>query len=550
MRRRPEQRWMVTRMIVATMIVTTMIVTTMIGRSAWALEASSVGKEADRLLSAWQQAEAAKLLAPFESEPSPSADIAHALARLAFVRGAYPDAEKWIDRALVRAPAKGNYIALRALIRSTREATRGYQEVRSKDGRIVVRSAPGKDALLVPFVLDAMEAILREIGGDLGFVPSEPVLVELYPSADTLAKVSPLTERDIERTGTIALCKYQRLMVTTPRAMLRGYGWLDTLAHEFVHYAVTKLSGNTVPIWLHEGLAKWEERRWRGRVARGLSPSSEHLLAQALKKRRLITFEQMHPSMAKLPSQDDAALAFAEVHTVVDYIHGRVGLAGIRRILALMRVGKSDAEAVAIVLRMSFASFKRAWMRHLRSRRLRLHPGLVAEKLRFKKKGKKKEDDTRDITIERARDLTRLGDLLRQRQHLRAATVEYHKAIALAKNRFPTIQTKLARTLLALQKPREAVSALTPTLDFYPNLAATHLYLGEAYLALREVDRAIESFEESARVNPFNPRIHEALWDLYRRKNDTLRAERSARSLRILRGESGEDPWAPSATLQ
>ena len=50
-------------------------------------------------------------------------------------------------------------------------------------------------------------------------------------------------------------------------------------------------------------------------------------------------------------------------------------------------------------------------------------------------------------------------------------------------------------------------------------------------------------------MNPFNPRPHEALWDLYRRKNDAAGIERAARSVRVLRGESGDDPWAPTSSL-
>lgn len=518
---------------------------------AAALDAKDVAREADKHLSDWQLADAAKLLAPYESASDVSAEVAYALGRMAFVRGDYATARRRIDEALEKSPGRGAWQAMRELVRSTHGALKGFHEHRTKDGRVIVRYSPGKDALLVPYVADAMEAIVKRIGGDFGFVPAEPVLIELYPSADTLAKVSPLTEKDIERTGTIALCKYQRLMVTTPRAMTRGYGWLDTLAHEFVHYTVTKTSRNTVPIWLHEGLAKWAEKRWRGDAPGRLSPSSEHLLATALKKNKLITFEQMHPSMAKLPSQEDAALAFAEVHTVIDYIHAKVGMEGIRAILALMREGKSDADAIAAVLRTTFARFKKDWLRHLRGRKLKLHPGIMHEKVELKKKGKKsKKDELKSITLEQARDYTRLGDLLRQRQHLRAAAVEYRKAIRLAKNRFPSIQTKLARTLLALQKPREAAQVLEPALALYPGDAAAYLYLGEAYLALADVDRAIVAFEDSARINPFNPRLHEALWDLYRRKNDAVRSERAARSLRVIKGEAGDDPWAPTSTVQ
>ena len=41
--------------------------------------------------------------------------------------------------------------------------------------------------------------------------------------------MSTLTEKEIETTGTIALCKYGKLMIVTPRATVFGYPWMDTL---------------------------------------------------------------------------------------------------------------------------------------------------------------------------------------------------------------------------------------------------------------------------------------------------------------------------------
>jgi tetratricopeptide (TPR) repeat protein len=506
-------------------------------------------KEARRALEAWDIRRAILALAPHATEPTRPAEVAALLGRVAFYQGDYARAEALYDEALRQEPGRLRWQATRALVRSTREVTAGYHQVESADRQVIVRHEPGKDAVLVPLVLDAMGAAIREIGGDLGFVPDAPVLVEIYPSPETLARVSPLTEKEIETSGTIALCKYNRLMLTSPRALLRGYPWLDSLAHEFVHYAVTRVSRNTVPIWLHEGLAKWQERRWRGTTERRLPPSAEHLLAQALQKGRLITFEEMHPSMAKLPSQDAAALAFAEVFTVVEYLHQRVGLPGIRRILALLAEGRTDAEAIALASGMSFAAFKKGWMRYLRRLRLRIHPGIVAERMVFRKKGKRTPDDLREIEMKRAREFTHLGELLRQRGHLRAAVVEYQKALRLAKNRYPVIQTKLARALLGLRRPKDAVQVLEATLPLYPGFPAIYTYLGEAYQALGETDRAIEAFEEANRLNPFDPQIHEALWDLYHRKRDPARAERAARNLRVLRGDSREDLWAPQTTL-
>ena len=53
------------------------------------------------------------------------------------------------------------------------------------------------------------------------------------------------------------------------------------------------------PVWLQEGLAKFLERRWREPPGGRIPPPMEHLLAKALRSGHLISFEAMHPSMAK-----------------------------------------------------------------------------------------------------------------------------------------------------------------------------------------------------------------------------------------------------------
>ena len=119
-------------------------------------------------------------------------------------------------------------------------------------------------------------------------------------------------------------------MVTTPRALAYGYPWLDSMNHELVHYAVSSLTGDRAPVWMQEGLAKFLERRWREPAGGRLAPSMEHLLARALHSGKLISFDAMHPSMAKLPSAEDATLAFAEVANAIAYLHSLGGMPAAR----------------------------------------------------------------------------------------------------------------------------------------------------------------------------------------------------------------------------
>src|SRR5262249_8620266 len=216
---------------------------------------------------------------------------------------------------------------LRALASEAREAVKDHKEERF--GHFLVRY-PAVDAVLVPYARDALEAAYRSLHDDLGFEAELPIRIEIYRSPSDLAAVSSLTVAEVSRTGTIALCKWARLMVTSPRALATGYPWLDTINHELVHYAVSSLTRDRAPVWLQEGLAKFLERRGREPAGGRIPPAMEHMLAKALRSGKLISFEAMHPSMAKLPSAEDATLAFAEVANAVAHLYAEKGSAGLR----------------------------------------------------------------------------------------------------------------------------------------------------------------------------------------------------------------------------
>jgi len=341
------------------------------------------------------------------------------------------------------------------------------------------------------------------------------VRVEIHADVSDLATVSTLTLKEIETSGTIALCKWNRLMIVSPRALVRGYSWLDTLNHEYTHYVVTRLSHNTVPIWLHEGIAKFEERRWRAPAGGGLSPTMEHLLALALRRGRLITFGEMHPSMAKLPSQEDTALAFAEVYTAIEFLWKRNGWAGVRKVVERMREGASDTRAVGDVYGASFAEWEQAWRHYLGGQHYRLRPGLLPHKLKFKAAGARRsgngrdeDEDVSELTVEKARRFARLAGMLRARGRTAAAVIEYEKAAAQLPVKEPLLSNKLARSYLELGQLDRAQAAAEAAVEMYPELPSPHVTLAE--IAARHGDRARAEAEYVAalRQNPFDPQVH------------------------------------------
>ncbi|MGQ0507988.1 MAG: peptidase MA family metallohydrolase, partial [Myxococcaceae bacterium] len=262
--------------------------------------------------------------------------------RIAFEEGRYPEAVEMLAGAGI-SDKPGSYLRL---AKDTQKVTQGHLKVESE--HFVFFYPKGKDEVLVPYALETLEQIRQALLDDLGYAPPGKVRVEVVNDARELSKVSTLTYEQIRTTGTIAICKFNKLMVTSPKAVLRGYDWQDTLAHEYVHLVVTQKSRNTVPIWLHEGMAKYLESRWRGKAGLAMSPSTLALLGSRVKADKLIPFAKMHPSIALLPSAEDAATAFAEVFYAIDFLYKEHGTQGLRQVIDGLKGGKDDKKAVEL----------------------------------------------------------------------------------------------------------------------------------------------------------------------------------------------------------
>lgn len=464
------------------------------------------------LLAQWQVDAAESALEPLLRRAAQRPEVLAAAASVRFHRGDHDEAVRLFERARAAAPQQrlpATLDELATVARSTAELVRSFAASQPAGGHFIIRSPRGRDELLAPFAHETLETLRDRLQRELGAAPREPIVVELYRSPDDLARASPLTIEEIRRSGTIAICKYNRMMVVSPGALPRGYPWRDTLGHEYVHLVLSRITRNRLPIWLQEGLAKHFEARWRrpDQPVPPLAPVQEHLLAQALAQRRLLRWEQMHPSMAKLPTQEATALAFAQAQTAVAFLVLRAGATAPRRLVEAVAAGADSWEAMAAVGGLDRRGFDRAWRQYLTRLRLRRYPGLVPPALGFGREPSR-EQQIRALRVRRAQDLFRLAELLRQRGLAPAAVVEYRKALALLGGRDPFVANALARTYLELDAPEQAISALQPVLDYYPELAGAQTTSGIAALRLGQHHAAVAHLAVALRINPFAPELH------------------------------------------
>ncbi len=282
---------------------------------------------------------------PLLAREPKNVELLELASEVAFYKGDYEEALKLARSAVEFGGEDERRKNFSLFIESTLSVLKPYK--RYETPHFVISMDAQQDGILIDYLTDTLEKTYRLIGDQYGFRPEEKVRVELFADTKAFYYTSTLSARDIEVTGAVGLCKFNKLMFLSPRALVHGYRWLDAISHEYMHYMITKLTGNKAPIWFHEGLAEHEETLWRNEPAQ-LSPVHQTLLARALASGRLISFERMEPGLVKLETPEDVQLAYAEAESAIDFIIEKKGHAGLREVMKQMasirreRLGWSD----------------------------------------------------------------------------------------------------------------------------------------------------------------------------------------------------------------
>ncbi len=490
-------------------------------------------------LDRWQFAEAFTLAQGIEQDGEDDAGTLFTLARVFFHQGRYVEGLDALngmageDLAFYR-----KVFPLETYLKNAFEVTKDFQK--RKSAHFEIRYQPGKDEILLDYAEETLEAALAAFEKDFQIDIPQTVGVEIAPTLRDLSLLTGVDLASLKKSGVIAICKFNKLMVVSPRALPLGYSWRDTLSHELAHLFISTVSKNTVPIWLHEGLAKYEEVRWRTPTGNTLSASSETLLATALEQGKVLPLEKLHPSIAYLPSQDAASLAFAQVMTIIQWLQRLHGYEGLRKLLHTLRDldGAMDA-SLSKVYGMNLARLEAKWINDLKRRRLQTYAGVFDDrKIIFDESDEDSDEKVLEsLPKKQARRLTTLGKLLKDRGHQKAALKEFEKARAEIGDINVRLQNYLAEQYLALQEFQKAERSLDRVSTLYPGYGPTFIRLARARMGLKNYAQALNALKQALALNIFDPRVHALMAEAYEQQGNADEARKAHQRLNILMGD-------------
>ena len=175
------------------------------------------------------------------------------------------------------------------------------------------------------------------------------------------------------------------------------------------------------------------------------------------------------------------------------------------------------------------------WKDFLASKNLKGVDGVNVRRLKIKG-GLADEErlDLEEIKSMVARNRAHLGDQLKDRGRAGAAVIEYRRALTENSNSVP-ILNKLSSVLIGIEREKEALELLVRARDLSPDHPTAYTSLGKIFLRKKDFKSAMESFQTSIQINPFNPEVHLGLAEAYEMLGDKTDGQKEREIAKKLR---------------
>jgi tetratricopeptide (TPR) repeat protein len=192
------------------------------------------------------------------------------------------------------------------------------------------------------YLRDAYESI----GKDLGTFLRGKVVVILYDEEEYYRLSRGPTWAAGHFDGKIRLPAYRRKMTLQD---LKA-----TLWHELTHAFVQDLSKGRCPLWVHEGLAKYEENRVR--------PAKLTELKKVLRDQKFLSMTQLEQGLSEFSSASEVGLFYEQAFSVVRFMVARYRMYKVKKILEGLGSGNSWETALKEHLFLTPANLEKQWL--------------------------------------------------------------------------------------------------------------------------------------------------------------------------------------------
>jgi hypothetical protein len=217
----------------------------------------------------------------------------------------------------------------------------------------------------MPLMVDTVNKARAALTRDLGVEWKKPTRITVVRDLLSLSAMTGLPYKAAQTTGTVAVAKWGRVTILSPRASKHGYPWRDTLTHELTHLAISMQSRERAPLWLHEGVARRQETRWREPGPFDDRPGPESVVQRGMDLKLDLPLDKLGPSIAMLPSADAAMVAFAEVTSFVRFFVETQPEGALAKLLVELRSAKTVDEALKQVSGEALAQRDARWRTNL-----------------------------------------------------------------------------------------------------------------------------------------------------------------------------------------
>lgn len=365
-----------------------------------------------------------------------------------------------------------------------------------KEHSVWIRYQDEADRALTPIIVDTVVKARDTLTKDLGVSWPKPTRIIVVRDLLALSAMTGLPYDSAKTTGTVAVAKWGRVTLLSPRASSHGYQWRDTIAHELTHLAVTRASVDRAPLWLQEGIAKREEVRWRPPGPFDDRPSPDAIAQWGIRKKIDLPLDKLGPSIAMLPSADAAMVAFSEVTSFVRYFADHAGTDPLPKLLGSLGERELDQshrtvdEALVAVTSADLKAWDERWRVDLAARSLDPLPPFFG--------GGAAIPDAAT-----SREKVRLAELLFGRGHAQSAldtVVDLPKVFL----EDPSVRYLRARSLESLGKSEDARTALAGPADVTSGYGPWWAIRGRLARSAGDGATADSSFAEAIALDPFD----------------------------------------------